>query len=810
MFGGSSKNDLLSQYGGKQDDDLFSQYKTAEVGESSLMDQYSSDKKSPSGGGGSIYSQEASFMDDTNDMTDHFNVRGGNYGNMSIVDNLRGAQANRLDADTENVSIAEMYSDKSLDNRVAGGRYNNTISDVYGDKQLFNAYHGLNTDGHIDLDGDEHLMDTDAHNPHDGNESFILGTDLEGKEPGLFDQVEQGFDSYKSVGQEAPNYGAPSGMPPVGRSAMDQSLEGEIFGGGMGGSGMDVDMTPDPGMQVSNRAPSYARSSFGGSSSRAPNYGTPSAQAPTYEAESVMRGGGFGEASSGGFGEASSGGFGEASSADAPGESPFDSTRETSADSGRGQSYMDQHTSAPESAPEPTNVEILKQRLSNLKNSSNEGPSEGSMLDSAQSGAQPGQPGAQPGQPGAQPGQPGAAGVPMSPGDKAKAEKEAKKEIEKAIRDAEAESARIASLANEDQQYIDGSFGGQNNGDTEQSSTEGSGKKRKTSSLDQEKIIKEKTGHSTFNADIPGKEKCPLKNGCQTGFDIKQIVKAQEDKKKSDDADAKVLSSVGEGLTTTPFVQAALDSVKKIALPTDSAKKDVPPGFSEKNIPSSKTKKDSSEPEDKSSIQSSPNQVPDFIPQNDGNEKALDGILFGAVDKTLLPSDKEDLLKKSLESSAAPLKEEIKADPLEEKKEPKSADLAQLVGLAAVGAVAGKSSSATDSQIKDIFGPSGSSLQDSKGKENDFSGMNFGSKEAKMHKKDGVVDAIDESYQIERLLSLPEAESLEEAESRFAELESFSLASLRNFSTLLNRKDGRLFEKKALAKKILRAIQRKG
>lgn len=79
------------------------------------------------------------------------NVRGSRYGNMSITDKMRGMQANRLDIDSGEISLAEMYNDSSLDNRVAGGKYNVTISDVYADERKWRALHGLNTDGKIEV-----------------------------------------------------------------------------------------------------------------------------------------------------------------------------------------------------------------------------------------------------------------------------------------------------------------------------------------------------------------------------------------------------------------------------------------------------------------------------------------------------------------------------------------------------------------------------------------------------------------------------------------------------------------------------------
>lgn len=79
-----------------------------------------------------------------------FNVRASNYGNLSIVDKMRGVQSNRLNMDAD-ITLTEMYADKALDTRFGGGQYNVTITDIYQDSDLFNEYHGLNTDGKIKI-----------------------------------------------------------------------------------------------------------------------------------------------------------------------------------------------------------------------------------------------------------------------------------------------------------------------------------------------------------------------------------------------------------------------------------------------------------------------------------------------------------------------------------------------------------------------------------------------------------------------------------------------------------------------------------
>lgn len=100
------------------------------------------------------------YMDENNIAND-FNVRASNYGGNSIVDKMRGIQANRLNNDTEGVSITEMYNDSSLDTRVGGGQYNVTISDIYSDEAKFKAYHGLYTDGKID-ENENYQIDTET------------------------------------------------------------------------------------------------------------------------------------------------------------------------------------------------------------------------------------------------------------------------------------------------------------------------------------------------------------------------------------------------------------------------------------------------------------------------------------------------------------------------------------------------------------------------------------------------------------------------------------------------------------------------
>ena len=93
------------------------------------------------------YKKEMFFEE--NNIASILNVRGKNYQELSIIDKMRGIQANRLNLDTDNLSISEIYADEKLDNRTMNGLYNVTLADTYKDKRLFNAYHGLYTDGFL-------------------------------------------------------------------------------------------------------------------------------------------------------------------------------------------------------------------------------------------------------------------------------------------------------------------------------------------------------------------------------------------------------------------------------------------------------------------------------------------------------------------------------------------------------------------------------------------------------------------------------------------------------------------------------------
>lgn len=120
------------------------------------------------------YGQEDFF--NQNSIANTFNIRGRNYQELSLVDKMRGIQANRLNIDTEDLSMAEIYADKTLDNRTMNGLYNVTITDTYQDKKLFNAYHNLYTDGiitNIEDTQDTETYSTNYQNIEETNPLFI-------------------------------------------------------------------------------------------------------------------------------------------------------------------------------------------------------------------------------------------------------------------------------------------------------------------------------------------------------------------------------------------------------------------------------------------------------------------------------------------------------------------------------------------------------------------------------------------------------------------------------------------------------------
>jgi len=89
------------------------------------------------------------------------NVRANVGGSESIVDSMRGNQANRFSLSGDEIGLADMYNDSALDTRVADGRYNVTVSDIYSNEKIYNEFHGLNTDGKVDI-RENYLVDLDS------------------------------------------------------------------------------------------------------------------------------------------------------------------------------------------------------------------------------------------------------------------------------------------------------------------------------------------------------------------------------------------------------------------------------------------------------------------------------------------------------------------------------------------------------------------------------------------------------------------------------------------------------------------------
>lgn len=164
--------------------DLIHAYKSEEGG-GSLMDKYSRESvfdnphsTSPldyhSGDGvHSVFASGPSYFSDNNPQN-MFNVRASNYGNMSLIDKMRGIQANRLDLSGNEVSLAEGYADRSLDFRTMGGLYNATLTDVYSDRRRFEAMHGLLTDG-LYSTPENAQMDLDSAIKNDSFSGTIIG-----------------------------------------------------------------------------------------------------------------------------------------------------------------------------------------------------------------------------------------------------------------------------------------------------------------------------------------------------------------------------------------------------------------------------------------------------------------------------------------------------------------------------------------------------------------------------------------------------------------------------------------------------------
>lgn len=111
-----------------------------------------------------------------NNVSSIFNIRESNYGNLSVIDKMRGIQAHRLNMD-KNITLAEMYVDKNLDKRFGNGQYNVTITDIYQNQDLFNEYHGLNTDGKVKIK-ENYMIDQEigAKNRNENNNGGFEGS----------------------------------------------------------------------------------------------------------------------------------------------------------------------------------------------------------------------------------------------------------------------------------------------------------------------------------------------------------------------------------------------------------------------------------------------------------------------------------------------------------------------------------------------------------------------------------------------------------------------------------------------------------
>jgi len=119
---------------------------------------------------------KASYLRGESNVSD-LNVRGSNYGNMNLLDRMRGLQANRLNMETDSVSLSEQYSDASLDKRAMGGMYNTTLSDIYNDKTKYAAHHGLTYDGYVDIKDKDYAVDTYASFSDKEEQGTLFGTD---------------------------------------------------------------------------------------------------------------------------------------------------------------------------------------------------------------------------------------------------------------------------------------------------------------------------------------------------------------------------------------------------------------------------------------------------------------------------------------------------------------------------------------------------------------------------------------------------------------------------------------------------------
>jgi len=126
------------------------------------------------------------------------NVRGSRHGNLNLIDRMRGVEANFIDLDNDSVSLAESYSDKTLDKRVMNGAYNVTLTDVYSDAGLFMAFHGLYTDGIVKVRDKTYNVDTFSQVDEGGLNGSLYAENVD-KE----DHAESVFSKIKKEREEA-------------------------------------------------------------------------------------------------------------------------------------------------------------------------------------------------------------------------------------------------------------------------------------------------------------------------------------------------------------------------------------------------------------------------------------------------------------------------------------------------------------------------------------------------------------------------------------------------------------------------------
>ena len=146
VFGGNSSSsggDLISQY--KQDNNSGGGSPFDALSLNTGGSSFETNKTSQE----SVFQQKGAFMQEDSIASD-LNVRAQRYGQMSVLDKMRGIQANKLNTEEDSVSIAESYADSALDKRVMNGLYNTTITDLYADRTKYEAFHGLITDGKVE------------------------------------------------------------------------------------------------------------------------------------------------------------------------------------------------------------------------------------------------------------------------------------------------------------------------------------------------------------------------------------------------------------------------------------------------------------------------------------------------------------------------------------------------------------------------------------------------------------------------------------------------------------------------------------